>query len=499
MRLAELFGRAELEYPPELGDIEITKIVTDSREAVAGCLFLCIRGLHTDGHGFVNDAIQSGAGVIVAERVRDACVGGAAAWIVLENTRSAAALLYNAWFGNPADHLRVIGVTGTNGKTSVCNLIAEMLEEEGIRCGLLGTVGCRSVDGRVLTLPNKDPLANMTTPDPEQLYAMLAGLVRDGAEVAVMEVTSHALALCKVDAIRFDVAVFTNLTQDHLDFHGSMEAYYGAKRLLFERCRRAVVDTDDGYGRRLVEEISCPTLTCSVREGDYCALAIRGLGLDGSAFTLRTPRGELALTVGIPGSFSVVNAVIASAVAMEYGVRSETIARVLAQTRGVEGRMERVALGADADFSVLIDYAHTPDALEQLLRSVHALRRRGERIVLLFGCGGDRDRSKRKEMAMIASRMADHVIVTSDNSRGEDPQRILADILRGMDREKSYAVIPDRRRAIEEAVRTAMAGDILILAGKGHERYEIDARGRSAFDEREIVKEALQKRRKRCD
>ena len=197
--------------------------------------------------------------------------------------------------------------------------------------------------------------------------------------------------------------------------------------------------------------------------------------------------------------FESTLATIAATVAMEYGVSAETVARVLAQTRGVEGRMERVALGEHADLSVLIDYAHTPDALEQLLRSVHALRRRGERIVLVFGCGGDRDRSKRKEMAMIASRMADHVIITSDNSRGEDPACIIADILRGMDREKSYAVIPDRRTAIEEAVRTAKAGDILVLAGKGHERYEIDARGRSAFDERVIVREALQKRRERMD
>lgn len=494
MRLAELFGRAELSFPPELGDMEITKIVTDSRQVVKGCLFLCIRGLHTDGYGYADDAIKAGAGVIVAERVRDACVGGAAAWIMLENTRKAAALLYNAWYGNPCERLKVIGVTGTNGKTSVCFLLAELLESAGYRCGLLGTVCCRSADGRELALPNPNALANMTTPDPEQLYAMLAEMVKDGVDYVLMEVTSHALALCKVEAIFFDVAVFTNLTQDHLDFHGDMEAYFDAKKQLFERCRRAFVNADDEFGGRLLQELSCPALTCSVRDGDYCALDVESQGLQGSRYRMRTPRGDFALQVGIPGSFSVMNSLMAAAVALECGVAPDVIRRVFQETAGVEGRMERLRLVPFPKFSVLIDYAHTPDALEKLLKSVHGFRRRGERIVLLFGCGGDRDRSKRKEMAIIASRLADHVIITSDNSRGEDPDGIIADILRGMDREKSQTVIRDRRTAIETAVLCAEEGDILILAGKGHEKYEIGVGGRVPFDEREIVKEAYRKR-----
>jgi UDP-N-acetylmuramoyl-L-alanyl-D-glutamate--2,6-diaminopimelate ligase len=494
MRLAELFGNAGLDYPPELGDMEITKIVTDSRQAVKGCLFLCIRGLHTDGFGYVNDAINAGAGVIVAERVRDACVGGAAAWIMLENTRRAAALLYNAWYGNPCEHLKIIGVTGTNGKTSVCFLLTELLEAAGHCCGLLGTVRCRSAGGREIAFPNANGLANMTTPDPEQLYAMLAEMVKDGVEYAVMEVSSHALALEKVAPIFFDVAIFTNLTQDHLDFHGDMEAYFAAKKKLFERCRMAVINTDDGYGRRLWNEISCPALTCSVRQGDYCALEAEPRGFLGSVYLWRTPMGDFALQVGIPGGFSVFNSLMAASVAMEYGVPFDLIRRVLKETVGVEGRMERVRLHPIPDFSVLIDYAHTPDALEKLLKSVHGFRRRGERIVLLFGCGGDRDRGKRKAMANIASRFADEVIITSDNSRSEDPDAIIADILRGMDREKPYMVISDRRTAIETAVVCARSGDILILAGKGHERYEIGREGRVPFDERKIVREAFEKR-----
>lgn len=494
MRLADLFGRAELDYPPELGDMEITKIVTDSRQAVKGCLFLCIRGLHTDGYGFVNDAIQAGAGVIVAERVRDACVGGAAAWIVLDNTRRAAALLYNAWYGKPCERLKMIGVTGTNGKTSVCVLLAEILEAAGHRCGVLGTVCCRSAGGREISLPNSNALANMTTPDPEQLYAMLAEMVKDGVEYAVMEVSSHALALEKVAPIFFDLAIFTNLTQDHLDFHGDMEGYFSSKKKLFERCRMAIVNADDSYGHRLLNEISCPTLTCSVREGDSCALEIEPRGLWGSVYQWRTPMGDFALQVGIPGSFSVFNSLMVATAAMEYGVPVDLIRRVLKETAGVEGRMERVRLHPIPDFSVLIDYAHTPDALEKLLKSVRGFRRSGERMILLFGCGGDRDRGKRKEMGIIASRLADEVIVTSDNSRSEDPDGIIADILRGMDREKPFSVIRDRRIAIETAVLCARTGDILILAGKGHERYEIGIEGRVPFDEREIVREAFAKR-----
>ena len=490
MKLSVLFGRAGLEYPPELGDLDITKIVTDSREAAPGCLFLCIKGRHSDGHGFVNDAIKAGAAIIVAEQVRDACVGGAAAYIMLENTRRVAALLYNAWYGNPVKKMKIIGVTGTNGKTSVCFLLTELFRAAGFRCGLVGTVCCQSADGRALSPLRSDSLANMTTPDPEELYRLLAKMAEDRVEYVFMEVTSHALALHKTDAIFFDTAIFTNLTQDHLDFHETMEEYFSAKRRLFSQCRRAVINADDAAGRRLLAEVRCPTVTCSVTEGEYCALSRKSLGLSGSVYRLKTPTESFEITLGIPGGFSVMNSLEAAAVALSYGISPETVQRVLRTTAGVTGRMERLRIDG-APFSVLIDYAHTPDALEKLLRSVWEIRRSGERIVLLFGCGGDRDRSKRREMARIASRYADFTIVTADNSRSEDPEQIFSDILKGLDKEKPYTVIRDRRAAIFFAVRSARPGDILILAGKGHETYEIDAEGRHPFDERRIVKEAF--------
>lgn len=494
MKLSKLFGDAELPYPPEYGEIEITKIVTDSRQACEGCLFLCIKGRHTDALGYADDAIKAGAGVIAAECVRDACVGGAAAYIVLENTRRAAALLYNAWYGQPTKKMKIVGVTGTNGKTSVCALLCQIFTCAGYRCGVLGTVGCRSAEGRPLSLACGDATANLTTPDPEALYGALAQMAEDRTDFVFMEVSSHALALHKVDAIAFDMALFTNLTQDHLDFHGEMEQYFQAKMRLFSLCRRAVLCTDDEAGARLHRACTCPSVTCSRQTGDYAVSETRLCGLEGVTYRAQTPRGELTVSLPIPGHFAVINSLMAVAVAMEYGISADVICDALRQCRGVEGRMERVDCTPYAAFSILIDYAHTPDALEQMLKSVRDACSERQRLILLFGCGGDRDRSKRKEMAAVASRLADLVIVTSDNSRSEDPEQILAEIVRGLDREKPYAVIVDRREAIETAVAEARAGDVLVLAGKGHERYEIRREGRIPFDERSIVKQALQRR-----
>lgn len=494
MKLAELFGRAELDYPPVYGELEITKIVTDSREAVEGCLFICIDGLHTDGHRFVRDAVDAGACVIIAERVREACVGGAAACILLENTRRAAALLYDAWYGNPSKALKIVGVTGTNGKTSVSTLSYEIFEGCSIPCGLIGTVCCRSKGGRVLEPRSSDPNANLTTPDAAELYAMLAQMVADGVEYVFMEVSSHALSLEKVSAIRFELAVFTNLTRDHLDFHGDMQGYFDAKKRLFTMCRRAVLFTDDEAGRRLYEEAGCPAVRCSLKsEGDYCAQEIQNDGMSGSRYLLRTPNERIPIAIGLVGRFFIENSLLAAAVACECGIDARRIGELLRSARGARGRMERLS-EVGSDFEILIDYAHTPDALEKLLLSVRELRMPKGRIVLLFGCGGERDRGKRKEMAMIASRLSDEVIVTEDNSRGEAVDQIFGDIVRGLDRNKPYRVIRDRREAIRTAVLEARAGEILILAGKGHEQYEIGSLGRMPFDERQIVAEAIRER-----
>ncbi len=489
MKLSELFGRAELAYPPELGDIEIEHIATDSRRVLRGSLYICIRGLHVDGHEKIGEAITNGATVIVAECVRDVFVGGAAA-IYVENTRSVMARLYHAWYGNPADQLKVVGVTGTNGKTSVTWMLSRLFTALGYRCGLIGTVRCESA-GRVLNAPALNTLANMTTPDPEVLYALLAEMVRDGVTHVFMEVTSHALALGKCDAIAFDMAVFTNLTQDHLDFHGSMEQYFREKKKLFSLCRRAVVCIDDEAGKEIYQSIQSIAASCSVKErADYTAMNIEINGTDGCRYMWQTPEGSFPLFVPLAGKFSVINSLQAAAVAHEYGISADRISFALQTIESVPGRMERVRTDYDAGVRVLIDYAHTPDALEKLLGSIE---RGSGRITLVFGCGGERDRSKRREMAHVACRMADFVVVTSDNSRSEPPTQIFRDILRGIDKEKPHILIPDRREAIRYAIANARQGDTVILAGKGHEKYEISADGRHPFDEKRIAEEAIRK------
>ncbi len=486
MKLSELFGRAGLAYPPTLGDIEIEHIASDSRRVRRGSLYVCIRGLHVDGHEKTGEAIANGAAVIVAEHVRDVFVGGAAA-IFVENTRSVMARLYNAWYGNPADCLQIVGVTGTNGKTSVTWMLSRLFTSLGYRCGLIGTVSCESA-GRRLDAKSSNALANMTTPDPEVLYALLAEMVRDGVTHVFMEVTSHALALGKCDAITFDMAVFTNLTQDHLDFHGSMEEYFNSKEKLFSMCRRAVVCIYDEAGERIYQRTKDRAVSCSRKgEADYTASNIEILGSDGCRYVWQTPWGSVPLFVPLAGEFSVINSLEAAAVAREYGISAERISFALQNMESVPGRMERVTVRDDAP-RVLIDYAHTPDAMEKVLRSIP---RDGGRLTVLFGCGGERDRTKRREMAHIACRLADFVVVTSDNSRGEDPAQIFRDIMRGIDKEKPHVLIPDRGEAIRYAISNARQGDTVVLAGKGHEKYEISADGRHPFDERRIAEEAL--------
>ena len=493
MKLSQLFSRARMSFPEELGDIELSGIETDSRRVRPKCLFLCIRGLHADGHEFVTEALKKGAAVIVAEKVHDACAGGAAT-VLVEDTRRAASLLYHAWYGNPAEHMRLIGVTGTNGKTSVSFMLASILEESGHPCGLIGTVCCLSPGGRRLATCAESETANMTTPDPSELFRLLAEMRADGAEYVVMEVTSHALALRKVEGLTFEIGIFTNLTQDHLDFHSDMEAYFGEKTKLFAMCRRALVCVDGPYGRRLFKQLKCPSLSCSrssEEDANSFASDIRYYGVRGCSYLWHYGREESRVFLPLSGSFSVINSLEAASAARLLGVSPRQILCALRYMRQVPGRMELVNLGGTADFRVLIDYAHTPDALEKLLKSLIPLKRGKERLLLLFGCGGDRDRAKRSEMAHIASRLADFVILTSDNSRNEDPKAILADIRRGMDKEKPYVVIEDREEAIRFGISLCRTGDLLVLAGKGHETYEINQTGRHPFDEKQIVMDAL--------
>ncbi len=493
--------------------IPVSGLSTDSRRLSAGDLFIAIHGLHTDARLFAADAVEHGAVAVVTEE-DPAGFDGTVPVIRVPDARVAAACLYDAWYGHPGRRLRLVGVTGTNGKTTVTSLLRHLLLASGIPCGIIGTVGWIAPSGE------HSDLGGMTTPDPWVLYPLLARMAESAVPavppVVLMEVTSHALKLGKVAPLRFDVGIFTNLTPEHLDLHGTMEDYYAAKRRLFEVSRLAVVNADDRRGRMLLGEplptrhwFIChatgldglsPDRMCPAAEGSCTrvyAEQVKLLGEEGVAFKLTTPDIRLRLRCPLPGEFSVMNALEAATAALALGAGPAAVRDALPTFPGVPGRMERVEIPAACthfpeNTAVYIDFAHTPDALEKLLGVAHTMRRRGRRIVLLFGCGGDRDRSKRKLMGRVASRMADFVILTSDNSRSENPGSILSDILQGIDKESAFTVIPDRAEAITYAIQNARAGDIILLAGKGHETYEITAEGTRPFSERDIVRAAAE-------
>lgn len=544
MTLSRLCGEAGLECPAEAGGIMIRGVTAHSRRVRPGWLFVAVPGMHTDGRAYIGEAFAAGAVAAVYQPDTDGQgtaqgvghtappeASGQGLLLPADNVRVTMARLFDAWYGHPGRRLRLVGVTGTNGKTTVSFMLYHMLKAAGCPVGIIGTLGAVSPAGPVEIRP-ADERAAMTTPDPEELYAILAHMAdatppRETGTV-VMEVSSHALALGKVEPLSFDLSIFTNLSPEHLDFHGTAEAYFEAKQRLFARSRLGVINGDDRWARSLpslglsVERwmicrsapATCPAaVACPDGNCDRClAEQIRSLGLFGMEYRLTTPDARLRLVCPVPGQFSVMNSMEAAVAALSLGVSPGVVKDSLASFPGVPGRLERILPGAgyETDFSVFIDFAHTPMALENLLLTFQRLRqgagaagdgagRQGNgqpvrRIVVLFGCGGDRDRSKRRAMARIASRMADVVVVTSDNSRSEDPQAIIRDILAGIDRESEYAVIPDRAEAIRHTIRYARPGDIILLCGKGHETYEIDRTGRHPFSERDIALAAWRER-----
>lgn len=501
MKLGTLCCAAEIDLPCGAENRNVTSLETDSRRVSPGSLFICIRGLHTDSHCCISDAVARGASVILTEKGASfQRPKGDVILLEAENTRRASAILYHAWYGFPGKALKLIGVTGTNGKTSITHMLRHILESAFLPCGLIGTLGCES-RGRPLESVPVDALANMTTPDPQVLYRLLAQMVKDGVEYVLMEVSSHALALEKLAPLQFELSIFTNLTQDHLDFHKTMEAYADAKASLFAKSRCSILSVDSPYADRMRRQATGRVVSCSSesRSADYRAFPLSKDGREGVQYRLEAEHLSLRLFCPIPGQFSMTNSMQAAVAAMELGIRPTRVKEAIASLPGIKGRMERIPLGVDADFTVLIDYAHTPDALENLLLTARKICGKGERIVLLFGCGGNRDAGKRPIMGQIACSYADFVILTSDNSRDEDPNDILAQILSGMDPAQEHIVIPDRKKAIEHAILYAEKGDLILLAGKGHEEYEIVRGERRCFSERKIVESALLARRRRND
>lgn len=490
MILSTLCHTAGLECPREAEQIEISCICTDSSAVSAGHLFVCLRGTKADGHAYLAQAASGGAcAAVIAEDYAGEIPQGLVVMRV-PDTRVAVACLYDAWYGKPSSKMKFVGITGTNGKTSVAWLLYELLRYAHVPAGLVGTVKCEGPAGEFAK--DTESCANMTTPDPAVLYPMLASMAEQGVEIVVMEVTSHALAQQRCAPLHFDLGIFTNITRDHLDFHGSMEAYFAAKKKMLAQCERVLINLDDAQLATLRTQSPCRLYTCSARnaQADFYPEEV-SMTFSGMSYKLVSANAHVRIACGMSGQFAIINSVEAIAAALLLGVKAQKIKDGMALMPPVPGRMERVPLRPELGFSVLIDYAHTPDALESLLRSVHRLKLRAQRIVLVFGCGGDRDKGKRAQMGQIASRMADYFVITSDNCRTEPVMDIISDILKGVDRRAHYRVIADRRSAIRHVIAHARANDVILLVGKGHETYEINQNTRLAFDERAIVREAV--------
>ena len=478
MRLAELV--AGLPGARVVGDasVEIAELAYDSRKASPGTLFFCVRGEKVDGHRFAPRVVEEGAAALVVEReLADLAVPQ----VVVEDSRAAMAPLAARFWGDPTARLRVVGVTGTNGKTTTAFLIREILQAADFRCGLLGTV--KMVVGGV----EKEVVR--TTPEAVELQATFRQMLDGGDEACAMEVSSHAMALHRADAIHFEVALFTNLTQDHLDFHADMEDYFLAKRKLFEAGPGIrIVNVDDPYGQRLAEEFECVTFSAAGSEADYSA---RDVEFDAAGATFSV--GEMRLRTALPGHFNVANALGAFAVAEAMGVGEEIAAVGLARAARVPGRFEPIDEGQG--FAVLVDYAHTPDSLENVLRAARLLTE--GKLISVFGAGGDRDRDKRPKMGRAGAELSDLTVITSDNPRSEDPEQIVAEVVAGAEGAEGAAeleVVIDRREAIALALGRAVPGDTVVIAGKGHEQGQEFEEGRKVpFDDREVAREELWK------
>lgn len=472
----------------EASETEITGLSYDSRRAAPGHLFFCIPGTVADGHEFAAAAAAAGAAALVVERP----TGTGLPEIQVSDARRAMARIAAEFYGRPAADMILIGVTGTNGKTTTAYLLESILAAAGHATGLIGTIETRIAGDRRPGV--------RTTPESLDLQALFAEMRAAGTGAVAMEVTSHALVLHRVEGVRYAAAAFTNLTQDHLDFHSGMEDYFEAKRSLFvpERTDHGAVNIDDPWGRKLLDGATIPTLGFGIAEDATVRASDVTLRSDGSSFVMTTPEGQVTISTPLAGAFNVYNCLAAAAAALGAGISLDVIERGIAELSTVPGRFESISAGQP--FAVIVDYAHTPDSLDNVLRAARRLVGVGGaggkkgRVLCVFGCGGDRDRSKRPLMGSVAAALADYTVVTSDNPRSEDPVAIIDEILEGVIAESpdgADAVLPDRKDAIDHALREAGAGDVVVIAGKGHETGQQFADRTIPFDDRDEARAAL--------
>lgn len=477
MRLRELLEGLEVISQTISPDTEITHVCVDSRATQKGSLFVAVPGNRCDGGHYARQAVDRGAVCVVCQSELPPDLP----WVKVRDARLALSQLACRWYGHPSRQLTMLGVTGTNGKTTVTYLLRHILQRTGMKTGLIGTV--QNIVGEQ-TLP-----AQRTTPDALQIQQLLSAMTKNGCSHAVMEVSSHALDQHRADGIDFAVGIFTNLTEDHLDYHGTMGCYCDAKAKLFQMSRMGVCNADDPWTERLLAGASCPSVYYGIHNPAEVWAEDIFLHSRSVDFTVCTARTRTPVHLGVPGRFSVYNALGAIATCGELGIPPEECAAALATFPGVAGRMEVVPTPGKP-YTLLIDYAHTPDALENVLKTVRGFAQ--NRVIAVFGCGGDREREKRPLMGRIAGKLADLTIITSDNPRTEEPMAIIRDILPGIaGAEDKYIAEPDRRGAIALAMGRAAAGDVIVLCGKGHETYQEIGDKTIPMDEREIVRSLL--------
>ena len=478
MKLRDLFQGLEVELPARAEDVSVTGLVEDSREAAPGVLFVCVRGLVTDGHLFAAQAVERGATVLVVEERLD--LPPDVLQIKLSDTREILPVLARNFYGRPDESMKFVGVTGTNGKTTVTHLIAHVLEGLGEGVALVGTVAYRMGD-KVLK-------ADRTTPPPLLLWKLFREALDKGIGNVVMEVSSHALALGRVEGIQFDVSAFTNLSRDHLDFHETMEHYYWSKKTFFTHYTKgvSVVNMEDPYGRRLASAVTENVVGYGMQNGVHFRGEVLSMGMDGLNMMVEEPRGDFTLRVSLVGRHNAYNVLAAWAVLAQLGADADKVCELFQSFSGVKGRLEKIENSGEV--GVFVDYAHTPDALEAVLASLRPITK--GKLVLVFGCGGDRDRGKRSLMGKVASSGADRIVVTSDNPRGEEPMAIIQDILLGMEGE--VLVEPGREKAIRLALESSRPGDVVLIAGKGHEDYQIVGGEVFPFSDAEVARMVLE-------
>lgn len=478
MTLKELTKGISILNHPDLPHKEITSIEYDSRKVKEGSLFVAIEGFETDGHKYIDSAIKNGAIAVVCQKDTDF---SGAVKILVDDSRKALALLSAEFYSHPASKMKIIGITGTNGKTTTTYLVKEILEYKDHKVGLIGT-NQNMIGDRVIE-------SSRTTPESLELHKLFAEMYSEGVEYVIMEVSSHSLYLDRVYGIDFEIGAFTNLTRDHLDFHKTMDNYAMAKAILFSMCKVGIVNYDDEYAEKITENATCKTIRYGIKsKADITAQNIK-LGSKGVTFDAETPLAKENIRVNIPGDFSVYNALCALGICLGLGISISDIKNALVIATGVKGRAEIVNI--PSDYTVMIDYAHTPDGLENIIKTVKGFSK--GRVITVFGCGGDRDRTKRPIMGRISGELSDVSIITSDNPRSENPDFIISEVEAGIkETDGKYHIVPQRKDAIRFAMEMAEADDIVLLAGKGHETYQILNTGTIHFDEREIVREIFE-------